>query len=300
MQGRLYFLIFWIILSPLAASAASFERDLYFGLRDNPEVAKLQEFLKKENLYDGPVTGGFFSLTKEGVKKFQAREGVEPLAGYFGAKTRARANVLLSPPASREELIASLTAQIAVLRAKLLELEQKLKTEVEAAPKPKAVAPEEPKVVLEKKLIIAGGKDLSFPETAMPSLRLGDIVLTNGTTEEIFLAQVQVKITDNMDSPLNRDKAVFFILRRGTSTADTEISRTKFTFNSQAPLTAPHTASLNFSLPETLKAGEGGTYGLWIDNLDYVVRGELNIEFVSISTATAVESMGSFKFRLTR
>jgi len=63
----------YIILSllfPLIASA-SFDRDLFYGLRQDPQVTELQEFLTTQGVYSGPVTGNFFSLTLKAVKDFQ-------------------------------------------------------------------------------------------------------------------------------------------------------------------------------------------------------------------------------------
>jgi hypothetical protein len=86
-----------IILYPkISLGAEQFSRDLYFGLQQDSDVIKLQEFLTDEGLYSGPITGNFFSLTLKGVKNFQLREGVTPAAGYFGPKTRIKANAILS------------------------------------------------------------------------------------------------------------------------------------------------------------------------------------------------------------
>ena len=109
-----------LLLFPFFALAA-FDRDLFFGVLNDPEVARLQEFLLEEKLYSGPVTGNFLALTREGVKRFQEREGISPVLGYFGSKTRGRANKLLEAGSrlTREEQIAFLQSQIAALQAKL-------------------------------------------------------------------------------------------------------------------------------------------------------------------------------------
>ncbi len=139
----------WIL--PAAALAASFDRDLYFGIARDPDVTRLQEFLRDEGVYDGPVTGNFLTLTREGVKNFQRREGIEPIAGYFGPFTRAKTNDLLSqkiaggitlPAGSRaekiafiEQKIAELTKQLEELRIKLVEEERvKATTTVDTMP----------------------------------------------------------------------------------------------------------------------------------------------------------------------
>ena len=77
-----------------AAFAASdlFERNLYFGLRGDSDVVRLQEFLTKEGVYRGPQNGNFYALTKEGVKKYQKANAIEPAEGFFGPITRTAAS----------------------------------------------------------------------------------------------------------------------------------------------------------------------------------------------------------------
>lgn len=70
------------------------ENNLYFGLKDNLGVKCLQEFLKKQgpDIYpEGLVTGNFFTLTQEAVKKYQAKKGISP-TGFVGPLTRAAIN----------------------------------------------------------------------------------------------------------------------------------------------------------------------------------------------------------------
>ena len=90
------FIVALLIVAPLFVFAQGvFEYDLEYGMTNKIDIAELQEFLTDEGLYTGPITGNFFSLTMKAVKAFQAREGIAPAAGYFGPKTRARANALL-------------------------------------------------------------------------------------------------------------------------------------------------------------------------------------------------------------
>ena len=85
---------------------ASFDRDLFFGMRGT-EISALQQFLKDQGpaIYpEGLVTGYFGALTQNAVKKFQTAHKITPVAGYFGPKTRKAANDLLrasapTPPA---------------------------------------------------------------------------------------------------------------------------------------------------------------------------------------------------------
>ncbi|MEK7547084.1 MAG: peptidoglycan-binding domain-containing protein [Patescibacteria group bacterium] len=98
-----------VVLSPqISFGAEQFSRDLSFGFQQDSDVTKLQEFLSDEGLYSGPITGNFFSLTLKAVKTFQAREGIMPVAGYFGPKTRVRANALLGAQvqASNQQAVA--------------------------------------------------------------------------------------------------------------------------------------------------------------------------------------------------
>lgn len=90
---------FWIILFlftvPVLVRAQVFNRDLFLGLRQDPEVVVLQNFLRTRGFFDYPVsTGNYFTVTLLAVKKFQQAYNIFPLAGYFGPKSRAVANNL--------------------------------------------------------------------------------------------------------------------------------------------------------------------------------------------------------------
>jgi len=80
----------------------NFTRDLYVGLR-NSEVAMLQRCLGYEKDDDGYIfplyqspTGYFGGITRNAVKRFQKKYGIEPVLGYCGPKTRAKLNKLFS------------------------------------------------------------------------------------------------------------------------------------------------------------------------------------------------------------
>ncbi len=86
------------ITSPSAAQAKprySFSRYLVYGLRNNADVRALQEILTFEGVYSGPITGNFFGLTQEGVKRFQKKYGIEQ-AGSVGPLTRRKLNEFYS------------------------------------------------------------------------------------------------------------------------------------------------------------------------------------------------------------
>lgn len=94
---------------PLAA-AARFDRDLYYGLRNDTEVARLQDFLRERGFFVlTQSTGNFFGLTQGAVQQFQAAHGVSPVSGYFGPLTRSAANKLLgTAPAASPPVAGSL------------------------------------------------------------------------------------------------------------------------------------------------------------------------------------------------
>lgn len=135
----------------VSAQTLSFSKDLSFGIQGDSEVTKLQEFLTDEGLYLGPITGNFFSLTLKAVKAFQTKEGISPAAGYFGPKTRAEANEILSvqvqasenqaivetgnitpvpeTPKTTNDVTASLQQQIAVMLQQIGLLQQQLQVQ---------------------------------------------------------------------------------------------------------------------------------------------------------------------------
>ena len=140
---KLIILALLLIAFPVSAS---FDNNLYYGIRGNAEVFELQEFLTAEEVYLGPITGNFYSLTLAGVKNFQTREGITPVYGYFGPLTRTRANEILAshgisdsgvldesgevsnattaPPATVDDVVAELQSQIQVLMEQLIELQK--------------------------------------------------------------------------------------------------------------------------------------------------------------------------------
>ncbi len=87
-----------ILASRGQTSCKSFERDLYFGMMNNPEVLCLQNFLKSrgETIYpEGLVSGNFLAMTQTAVVRYQASKGITQ-TGYFGPLTRAAANLEFS------------------------------------------------------------------------------------------------------------------------------------------------------------------------------------------------------------
>ena len=78
---------------PLLAGAAAFDRDLYYGMRGNADVVRLQDFLRGLGYFDYPQsTGNYFGLTVQAARRFQAAYAITPVSGYFGPKSRAAAH----------------------------------------------------------------------------------------------------------------------------------------------------------------------------------------------------------------
>ena len=332
--------IFTVFAIPFAAFATGFERDLYFGVSNDADVTRLQEFLKLQGIYSGPVTGNFFSLTREGVKRFQEREGIAPAAGYFGPKTRGRANTLRSSETTATQkiteldlLIQSLVNAKAAYPASAFDtLIEKYRRERDAIKSsggivppvlPTPPAPETPSAAVPsppvansttsaetttspvtpapKEFRISGARESVFPIAAVNPTKIGDLTIKNNLGESVLLSQIVVKLTDEMNSSVNRGRKVIFILRDGITTVDSVVSSTDFTFNSTVPQQGnPNTSQFGLSLPVTVSAGEERTYGLWVDNLDYVTSGTLTIEFDSLLSSLGIAPVGGFKFVLNR
>lgn len=82
--------------SALAANIQNnqtFNINLHYGIYGNADVSRLQKFLTTKDLYTGPITGNFLSLTLQAVKDFQKQNSIDPVSGFFGPLTRAKANI---------------------------------------------------------------------------------------------------------------------------------------------------------------------------------------------------------------
>ena len=79
------------------AEASSFTRDLYFGMIGDPDVVRMQDFLRGQGYFSYPQsTGNYFTATLGAVKKFQAANGISAVGGYFGPQSRRAANRILA------------------------------------------------------------------------------------------------------------------------------------------------------------------------------------------------------------
>ncbi|MDI6591334.1 MAG: peptidoglycan-binding protein [Patescibacteria group bacterium] len=102
-----------LILFPnlIFAQSYNFERDLYYGLTNDPDVKALQEVLDKEGCFDWPeYTGNFYSITLAGVKCFQEKYGISA-TGYVGPSTRAKLNELYG---QKKEVTKEAVPEVAV------------------------------------------------------------------------------------------------------------------------------------------------------------------------------------------
>ncbi len=210
-MNKKYLLSALFMFLPMTGFAASFEQDIYFGMRNNAEVEKLQQFLTEQGLYTEEITGNFFSITKNAVVLFQEKEGISPAAGYFGPKTRAVVNQKLGTTAAgadRLALIEVLRKRLADLQKELDLLREQQKKESEVPPPAPAPPPSSatttppatsPPVTeaTTTPLVVAGVKFVgesttTFPATAVLTapFKIGDIVIRNDTNEPLLSASL--------------------------------------------------------------------------------------------------------------
>lgn len=83
-------------LTPTLCKAA-FDVNLGYGAKNNEDVKEVQEFLKDQKLYFGPVTGNYFSLTRSAVIRFQQKNKIKPANGQFTTTTREIAQKMVDP-----------------------------------------------------------------------------------------------------------------------------------------------------------------------------------------------------------
>lgn len=89
-------LVFFIAV-PCLVSAAGFDRDLYFGMVRNADVARLQDFLRTRGYLSYPLsTGNYLTGTLDAVRRWQKANGLPPVGGYFGPQSRRQANRILN------------------------------------------------------------------------------------------------------------------------------------------------------------------------------------------------------------
>ncbi len=69
-----------------------FTKDLFEGMPANQEVYRLSIVLKKEGFYGGELTEVYSSVISRSVSQFQAKQGIVPINGIVGTKTRYELN----------------------------------------------------------------------------------------------------------------------------------------------------------------------------------------------------------------
>jgi peptidoglycan hydrolase-like protein with peptidoglycan-binding domain len=199
----LFFIVFLFFISNVLAASFQFERDLYFGLQNDSDVSRLQEFLTDKGYYSGPITGNFFTLTRAAVIKFQQANAISPAAGYFGPKSRAAANQILSPVSP----ITDLQAMINALLAQVEDLQRQLDAAKAREAAPVVTVPPPPPV--SPPPLVATSSPLASSlriNVVYPSITLGRY--TNVTLNEISL---------NVDDP-NEKIAITRIRFKNTGT----------------------------------------------------------------------------------
>lgn len=92
-----------ILVLPIGAFAKTyFTKNLYFGLRKDAEVMKLQNFLRAQRYFSSSATGNYLQRTISAVKKFQQAHGIAPIGGYFGPESRRAADAVIARQAARK------------------------------------------------------------------------------------------------------------------------------------------------------------------------------------------------------
>lgn len=67
-----------------------FDKNMFFGIIKNNDVANMQTCMKLEGLADYEPTGNFLMKTLRSVKDYQKKYNIVPALGYCGEKTRQR------------------------------------------------------------------------------------------------------------------------------------------------------------------------------------------------------------------
>ena len=102
-RAYIFFLAIAAAAVPLAAVAATapFNRDLYYGLRGDSDVVRMQEFLRAQGYFSYlRSTGNYFTATLDAVRRWQKANGLSPVGGYFGPQSRAIANRMMGQAGS--------------------------------------------------------------------------------------------------------------------------------------------------------------------------------------------------------
>lgn len=106
--------VFFLTLPFVAGAADQFTRDLYFGMRGDADVMRMQEFLRTQGYFSYPQsTGNYFGVTLTAVRQWQKAQGLSPVGGFFGSQSRAIANKIVGVAAASSGAAGAAPAVIA-------------------------------------------------------------------------------------------------------------------------------------------------------------------------------------------
>lgn len=191
--------------------AQAYERDLTYGSKGD-DVKSLQEFLKREGLFDGEATGGFYAKTKAAMIAFQKREHISPSAGYCGKLTQARINEIETKrPSSTANTrsdngktaassdIASLEAKLELLKKQLAELKNTSSSSSESATNT------EVQLEIPKGTRLFGGDDFEV----VPRVSGANVIFRkHGASWGLGIWSTTTRVTRDISSPTTDDDAV--------------------------------------------------------------------------------------------
>jgi len=164
----LLFLLFTISLFlPNGKVFATIDQTLYYGLKQNNEVRKLQQFLIDKGFLTGSPTGNFFTLTLNAVKKYQASKKIIT-TGRVAFLTRRAINEDLSSGKNTNTTTATTNTTTAITAS----------------------------VPLTGSLDLLQNTEYASQKSTIPQIKfkLAEFKLTNNTTEAINLNKVQVDL----------------------------------------------------------------------------------------------------------
>lgn len=98
------FVLTLALILPVSATDL-FKKDLKYGMTKNSDVKRLQQYLKEQKLYSGPISGNYYGLTQAGIIKLQKKYSIKPANGKFTKITRDKINSLLLTKENTEQVI---------------------------------------------------------------------------------------------------------------------------------------------------------------------------------------------------
>jgi hypothetical protein len=181
---------------------------------------------------------------------------------------------------------------------------QAAEPEKPASPSPAATTPSVPEVVTPTKpakLIISGSATSTFSEVDAVTFKMGEFSLDNNTSADILVSNFRTLVSDEMDSTLNRNRKVFFLVRDGASVSDTLVSTTAFTFVLASPKVGePYKAFMDLPYGNVIKAGDKKTVSIWIEQMKFVKSGTLRLDSTKTFITSDAGIEGNFNLVLTK